>query len=203
MIAALWRYLAALRRPRLDPAGDFLAPAGVPMGVKSADARASADHARAVRLGDARGGPVPEAAVALVKKWEGFRARPYRCPAGVPTIGYGSTYYADGRPVRTDDPPVTEADAEMLLRVKLDQFAGEVDRLVRVPLSASRRAALISFAYNVGTGALARSTLLAHLNAGLADLAAEQFIRWNRAGANVLPGLTARRAEEAALFRAG
>jgi lysozyme len=152
---------------------------------------------------DTRGGPVPEAAVVLVKKWEGFRAKPYRCPAGVPTIGYGATFYADGESVRMDDEPITEDAASGLLRTTMARFATDVDRAVKVPLNAGERGALISFTFNLGPGALRQSTLLKKLNAGDRAGAANEFQRWNRAGSSILEGLTRRRAEEAAMFRGG
>lgn len=150
---------------------------------------------------DTRGGPVPDSAVRIVAQYEGFRARPYLCPAGVPTIGYGATRHADGRPVRMTDPPITEAAAMELLRRQLREFAGEVDRLVAVPLAEHERAALISFAFNVGSAALARSTLLRLLNAGDRDGASGQFVRWNQGGGKVLAGLVNRRTAETRLFR--
>lgn len=144
---------------------------------------------------------VPADAVALVKQWEGFRAKPYRCPAGVPTIGYGSTFYADGRRVTMDDPPITEEAASALLYAVMTRFAADVDRLVKVPLTAGQRGALISFTFNLGAGALSQSTLLRKLNAGDYEGAANEFQRWNRAGSSILEGLTRRRAAEAAMFR--
>ena len=152
---------------------------------------------------DTRGGPVPEAAVTLVKKWEGFRAKPYRCPAGVPTIGYGTTRWPDGEAVSMDDPPITEEAASGLLRASMAKFAADVDRLVAVPLNEGERGALISFTYNLGAGALRQSTLLKKLNAGDRSGAAAEFHRWNRAGSSILEGLTRRRAEEEAMFRGG
>jgi lysozyme len=152
---------------------------------------------------DTRGGPVPEIAVELVKKWEGFRSKPYRCPAGVPTIGYGATRYADGEAVSMDDEPISEEAAFGLLRVTMAKFAADVDRLVTVPLKRHERAALISFTFNLGPGALRQSTLLRKLNAGDRAGAAAEFHRWNRAGSSILEGLTRRRAEEAAMFSGG
>jgi lysozyme len=152
---------------------------------------------------DTRGGPVPEAAVVLVKKWEGFRAKPYRCPAGMPTIGYGSTFYGDGERVQMDDEPITEEAASGLLRAHMAKFAAQVDRAVKVPLNEGERGALISFCYNLGAANLGQSTLLKKLDAGDRAGAADEFQRWNRAGSSILEGLTRRRAEEAAMFRGG
>jgi len=171
-----------------------------PVLVQPGNDRLGADTLPTVP-GDTRGGPVPDAAVALVAKWEGFRSRPYLCPAGVPTIGYGATYYMDGKRVTLGDAPLQEPDARLLLRSHLARFAGQVDAAVKVPINAGERGALVSLAYNIGIGAFRGSTLLAMLNAGNRDGAAGQFARWNRAGGKVLTGLTARRAEEAAMFR--
>ena len=76
-----------------------------------------------------------------------------------------------------------------------------LDALVMVPLTEGQRAALLSFIYNVGRGAFARSTMLVHINAGRMDSAASEFTRWVKAGGQVLPGLARRRAAEAKLFR--
>jgi lysozyme len=142
---------------------------------------------------------VPAAAVDLVAKWEGFRAAAYLCPAQVWTVGYGSTRWGDGRAVQPDD-TIDEASARRLLMRDLAEAAAAVDALVKVPLSAGQRAALVSFVYNVGRGAFSRSTMLMHLNAGRMDSAAGEFARWCKGGGIVLSGLVKRRAEEAALF---
>jgi lysozyme len=144
--------------------------------------------------------PIPEAAVELIKRWEGFRQQAYLCPAGVWTVGYGTTRWPGGRPVKAGD-TATMHEAEKALRHDLRRFAAAVDRLITVPLAEHERAALISWTYNVGEGALERSTLRRLLNAGDRGGAADEFARWNHAGRSVLSGLTRRRAEEEALFR--
>lgn len=138
-------------------------------------------------------------AARLVAEFEGYSAVPYRCPAGVWTIGYGTTRIG-GKPVTATTEPVTEARAEALLRDDLAQAARDVERLCRMPLTLNQRAALISFTYNLGAGALQRSTLLRHLKAGLYDQAADQFDVWVMAGGKRLNGLVRRRAAEKALF---
>lgn len=138
-------------------------------------------------------------AARLVAEFEGYSAVPYRCPAGVWTIGYGTTRI-NGQPVTATTEPVTEARAEALLRDDLAQAARDVERLCRMPLTLNQRAALISFTYNLGAGALQRSTLLRHLKAGLYDQAADQFDVWVMAGGKRLNGLVRRRAAEKALF---
>ena len=136
----------------------------------------------------------------LIKTFEGFRAKPYLCPAGIPTIGYGATYYPDGRRVTMQDRPVTEADATAMLRSMLASYEAGVTRYVQVPLTQGQYDALVSFAYNLGLAALKSSTLLRLLNLRDYAGAAAQFARWNRAGGKVLPGLTRRREAERVMF---
>lgn len=143
---------------------------------------------------------VPAAAVAMVKKWEGFRHQAYLCPADVWTVGFGTTRLPGGRPVKPGD-TMTQGEAEEALRHDLRAFAAAVDRLITLPLVDHERAALISFTYNVGQGALERSTLRKKLNAGDRAGAAAEFRRWNQASGRVLSGLIRRRADEEALFR--
>jgi lysozyme len=145
---------------------------------------------------------LPEAAIVLVKKWEGFRAAPYLCPAGKATIGYGATFYLTGRKVTLQDPPIGEGEAGVLLRKMLEVFAADVLVSVKMPLSPNEFGALISLAYNIGIGAFRNSTLLRKLNAGDKAGAAEQFGAWVKGGGKTLPGLVSRRADEVALFRA-
>lgn len=136
-----------------------------------------------------------DAGVALIKRSEGFRARPYLCPAGVPTIGYGHT-----GGVALDDPPITEEQALCMLRADLVAFEMGVSAALRVRIEQHQFDALVSFAFNAGLGALQSSTLLRRLNAGDFAGAAAEFPRWNKGGGRVLPGLVARRAEERRLF---
>ena len=138
--------------------------------------------------------------LSLIKSFEGFSARPYLCPAGVPTIGYGATYYPDGRRVTMQDRPVTVAQATDMLRSMLASYEAGVSRYVLVPVTQGQFDALVSFAYNLGLSALKSSTLLRLLNLRDYAGAAAQFLRWNRAGGKVLPGLTRRREAERVMF---
>lgn len=138
---------------------------------------------------------VNDAGVALVREFEGCRLDAYRCPAGIPTIGYGAT----GPDIRMGM-VWTQEQADARLVEDLARFADGVERLVEVDLSDNQFAAIVSFAYNVGLGALAGSTLLRKLNAGDYEGAADQFPRWNKGGGRVLPGLVRRRAAERDLF---
>lgn len=138
--------------------------------------------------------------MAIIKKFEGFRSKPYLCPAGVPTIGYGSTYYADGRPVKMTDAPVTEEQGEALLQATLAKYEACVNGAVKMPINQNQFDALVSFTYNVGCSAFRNSTLLRLLNQGYAPQAAAQFNRWTLGGGKVHAGLVSRRAAERALF---
>ncbi len=115
------------------------------------------------------------------------------------TIGYGHTAAA-GPPVPAAGMTITAGEADAILARDLSRFEAAVARLVTVPLSQGEFDALVSFAFNVGEGALGRSTLLKKLNAGDRAGAAAEFGRWNKAGGRVLAGLTRRRAEERAMF---
>ena len=138
---------------------------------------------------------VSEAGVRLVQEFEGCRLDAYRCPAGIPTIGYGAT----GPDIRMGM-VWTQEQADARLVEDLARFAAGVERLVQVDLTDNQFAALVSFAYNVGLGALRDSTLLRKLNAGDYLGAADQLPRWARAGGRIMPGLTRRRAAERDLF---
>jgi lysozyme len=136
----------------------------------------------------------------LIKTFEGFKSKPYKCPAGIPTIGYGSTFYEDGTKVKLTDAPITEARAMELLADVVNDFSKKVNKLIKVEVNQNQFDALVDFAYNVGITALANSTLLKKLNAKLYSEAADQFLRWNKANGVVLAGLTKRRNVEKELF---
>jgi len=130
----------------------------------------------------------------LLKSFEGLRLKAYQDSVGVWTIGYGTT--SGVRPGMV----ITEAQAEELLKRDLDRFEQAVSELVTVPLTDDQFSALVTFTYNVGEGSLADSTLLGLLNQGDYQGAADQFLRWDKAGGQALPGLTRRRRAERALF---
>ena len=139
-----------------------------------------------------------------IKQFEGFSSRPYLDVAGVPTIGYGATYYQDtGRRVSLSDAPLSEPQAARLLELMVRRFADGINRYVQVPLSQPQFDALVSWAYNVGLEAARTSTLLRLLNQLNYTAAADQFPRWNKSGGRVRAGLTSRRAAERAMFLSG
>lgn len=140
------------------------------------------------------------AAIKLVKSFEGLSLKPYLCPADVPTIGYGTTRYPDGKAVSIWDSPITEKQAEEYLLHDLEDACVAVLELVRVPLTENQFGALVSFVYNLGRGAFNRSTLLRKLNEKDYASAADNFLKWVNAGGKQLPGLVRRREAERALF---
>ena len=142
-----------------------------------------------------------ELAVAMCKRFEGFYSRPYLCPAGVPTISYGATRYADGRAVTLSDPPMSRTDGEQLLRHQLRSiYLKQTVALCPGADTPERLAALLDFAYNLGAANLKQSTLRRKVNAQDWAEARIQIRRWNRASGKVLRGLTLRREAEAQLL---
>lgn len=136
----------------------------------------------------------------LIKRFEGFSPKPYLCPAGVPTIGYGSTFYEDGSKVTMGDDPVSESDASDLLETILHSFEQAVLKLVKVPITQNQFDAFVSFAYNVGINAFKNSTMLSLFNVLNASGAANEFLKWDHVKGKVVSGLSARREAERKLF---
>lgn len=142
-----------------------------------------------------------KAGIDLIAEFEGFSAKPYLCPAKVPTIGFGSTRYADGRKVTLQDQPVTRDEAGVLLAATLVNFEDAVNKAVTIDIEQCQFDAMVSLCYNIGGANFKSSTLVKMLNAGdpLAFVA-KQFLRWNKAGGKELAGLTRRREAERRLF---
>lgn len=136
----------------------------------------------------------------IIKKCEGLRLIPYLCPAGVPTVGFGSTLYANGTHVKIGDHPITESAAVELLLKTLTHYEDAVNRYVKVKITQNQFDALVDFAYNAGVGALQSSTLLKKLNLNDFKGASLEFPKWVHAGGKVLNGLVARRGLEKNLF---
>ena len=137
----------------------------------------------------------------FITKHEGLRLKPYLCPAKIPTIGYGNTYYLDGKRVTLLDKDITKQEAFEMFKEIADRFAKRVDTLVTSNITQNQFNALVSFVYNIGTGNFASSTLLKKVNKNPDDLTIkDEFLKWNKAGGKVLNGLTNRRNEEADLY---
>ena len=142
-------------------------------------------------------------ALQIIKEFEGFEPKAYRCPAGVWTIGYGATAI-DGRAVQAGM-SISKAEAEALLKRQLETgFAPAIFRLLPMAKdwAPSQQAAIISFVFNLGAGSLERSTLRKRLLAGepAVKVVQEELPKWNKADGGTLAGLTRRRAAEVALF---
>lgn len=134
----------------------------------------------------------------IIKEFEGFRAIAYLCPAGVWTVGYGSTRI-NGKPVGKGTKITTE-EADVFLEQDLKSFEDGVSQNVSIELTQNQFDALVCFVYNVGLGNFKKSTLLKKLNAGKLEAAAEEFLKWDKSKGKSLPGLTRRRKAERALF---
>jgi len=135
------------------------------------------------------------AALPVIKEFEGCRLTAYRCPAGVWTIGWGAT----GDNI-VEGLTWTQQQADVRLAVDARQFAIAVRRAVTVALTPNQHGACASLAYNIGAGAFGASTLVKMLNAGDYAGAADQFGRWTKAKGVDLPGLVRRRDAERDLF---
>ena len=145
----------------------------------------------------------------LIAEFEGLSLRPYLCPAKKATIGYGNTYYKDGKKVTMLDKNITKEEALDLLKVIVDSFAKEVSKLVTSPLNQNQFNALVSFAYNVGSDidqdnipeGLGDSTLLKKVNVNPNDVSIiNEFLKWNKAGGVVVQGLVNRRKKETLVY---
>jgi len=137
----------------------------------------------------------------LIKTFEGLSLKPYKCSAGVPTIGYGNTYYENGVKVQMSDTPITKQRSEELLKHSADRYALKVANLLKKPVTQNQFNALVSFAYNVGSGALASSTLLKLVNVNPNDaMISKEFLKWNKVNKVPNNGLTNRRIKESSLY---
>ncbi len=132
--------------------------------------------------------------IELIKQFEGCVLKAYKCPAGIWTIGYGHTAGV------IEGQTITRAEAEGLLKQDLARFERVINNIVKVEINQNQFDALVSFSYNLGSGALNNSTLLRLLNKGDYNGAAEQFDRWVYAGGKKLAGLVKRRTAEKELF---
>lgn len=145
----------------------------------------------------------------FIKKWEGEELQVYKDVAGLDTIGVGhlltkeelhsGKIYINGQKVKYHN-GLTSKQSLDLLDQDVDRFERAVNRLVVVPLVQHQFDCLVSFSFNVGSGALERSTLLKLLNQGKYEEVPKQLLRWNRAGGKVVRGLTYRRQDEADLW---
>jgi lysozyme len=146
--------------------------------------------------------------IPIIRKFEGLKLKAYECPASLPlpkekkfwTIGYGNTFFENGLKVQEGD-KITLDRADRLLFFVVTKFENEVKKIVKSEINENQLGALTSFAFNVGAGNLAKSTLLKKVNANPNDATIrDEFMRWTKAGGKVLNGLVTRRKAEADLY---
>lgn len=139
----------------------------------------------------------------VIKHYEGCELDAYLCPAGIPTIGYGNTFYKDGKPVKMGD-KITKEQAEELLPGIVQKFALQVNNYIKTSLLQHQFDALVSLAYNIGMGNFAKSTLLGLVNKKAERIqVGNEFLKWNKSKGKELKGLTNRRKTEAELYKTG
>lgn len=145
----------------------------------------------------------------MIMNFEGLSLKPYLCSAGVPTIGYGNTYYPNGKKVTMRDKPITKEYAIEIFKFIADLFAKDVNNLLKTTVTQNQFNALVSFAYNVGSDidaddipeGLGDSTLLKKVNKNPNDLSImAEFLKWVRSNGKVSNGLVKRRKLEAKLY---
>ena len=142
----------------------------------------------------------------LIQEFEGFSAKPYKCSAGVWTIGYGSTYYPNGKRVAANDAPITREYAEEMQRhIIAKDFEPHINTLLKDEIASgfvnqNMYDAMVSLVYNIGASNFKRSSVVRHLKNGDKLKAADAFLLWNKAGGKVLNGLVRRREKERRLF---
>ncbi len=137
----------------------------------------------------------------LIKRFEGFSSTPYRDAKGVPTIGYGFTYYPNGESVKMTDRPISRKQALEIMDKLLDKYEHAVNEAVTSDINQNKYDALVSFTYNCGIGALNTSTLLKMVNQNPDDTEIrDEFPKWKYSGGQVIDGLLRRRKQEARLY---
>lgn len=137
----------------------------------------------------------------LITEFEGYSAKPYLCSAKVPTIGYGNTYYTDGKRVTLLDKEINKQQAFDMFKSIADRFADKVSKLVKTPLNQNQFNACVSLAYNIGMANFMNSTLLKLVNKNHNDiLIGLEFKKWNKVNKKVVAGLTRRRNYESDIY---
>lgn len=138
----------------------------------------------------------------VIKQFEGLRLKPYLCSANVPTIGYGNTFYDDGKKVTMKDAAITQQKAQELLDWYIETYVVTViNKYIKVELNDNQLSALASFLYNIGEPNFKASTLVKKVNKNPEDLTiADEFAKWNKAAGKIVKGLTNRRKMESELY---
>ena len=144
---------------------------------------------------------ISENGINLIKIFEGFCPKPYKCTSGVPTIGYGATFYLDGTKVQMSDDSITKEEATLLLKNMVKLFENEVNSFLIADLNQNQYDALISLSYNIGWNALRKSTLMTVLNANPNDEAIKtHWMKWVNSAGRKSNGLVKRRKLELELY---
>jgi lysozyme len=143
---------------------------------------------------------INNSSIALIKEFEGCKLKAYKCPAGVWTIGYGTTDGAVTGVTPHEGMVITQEQADRYLAISVGKFAAAIKPAITQPINENEFGAFVSLAYNIGSGAFKKSSALRHFNAGDKAKAADAILMWNKAGGKVLSGLVRRRAAERALF---
>jgi len=137
----------------------------------------------------------------LITEFEGYSAKPYLCSAKVPTIGYGNTYYSNGKRVTLLDKEINKQQAFDMFKLIADRFASKVSNLVKTPLNQNQFNACVSLAYNIGMANFMNSTLLKLVNKNHNDiLIGLEFKKWNKVNKKEVAGLTKRRKYESDIY---
>lgn len=135
----------------------------------------------------------------MLHQFEGCRLTAYQDCVNVWTIGYGWTQCVEGK-IIGPGMVITQSMADDLLLDGIEQYENAVNELVTVKINQQQFDALVDLTYNIGISALKNSTLLKKLNSNNYNVAADEFLRWNKAGGKTLAGLTRRREAERDLF---
>ena len=144
---------------------------------------------------------ISQRGLSLIKKFEGVKLKPYLCPAGIPTISIGCTYYEDGTKVRMTDAPISEARATDIFLNVIKHYERSVDSFCRDDINQNQFDALVSFCYNLGAGSLKSSTLLKKVNADPNNLLiAKEFAKYKYNKGKISQGLINRRQAESELY---
>lgn len=145
---------------------------------------------------------ISENGLKIIKEFEGFSSKPYLCSAGVPTIGYGATFYENGKKVKMSDAPITIDKANELLKFHVQRFADAVDRYVQRKINQNQYDALVSLCYNIGPVAFKNSRLLKYVNTqpDNENTITKGFLAWRFVGKKEIKGLKNRRLKEIKLY---
>lgn len=143
---------------------------------------------------------VNQATIDLIKEFEGCKLKAYKCPAGIWTIGYGTTAAAGVGVEPAEGMTITKEEAEWYLEKAVSDFAFSISKFITAPINENQFGAFVSLAYNIGINAFKRSSALRHFNSGKIEKVGPSIKLWKKANGKVLNGLVRRREAEVALF---